>query len=58
MANKKQKDRKPKDPHAVYLGQLGGKARVKKLSAERRREIAQRAANARWEKQRKDDRNG
>ena len=41
-----------KNPHAVALGRLGGKkggrARADKLSAERRREIAQRAAQARW----------
>ena len=41
-----------KNPHAVILGRLGGlkggKARAKKLSAERRREIARAAAKARW----------
>jgi len=41
-----------KNPHAVALGRLGGKkggvARAKKLTAEQRREIAQRAARARW----------
>ena len=44
-----------KNPHAVILGRLGGlkggKARAKKLSAERRREIARAAAKARWAKQ-------
>ena len=39
---------------AVALGRLGGlkggKARAKKLSAERRREIAVRAVRARWAK--------
>lgn len=41
-----------KNPAAVELGRLGGKkggpARAKKLSARRRREIAKRAALARW----------
>jgi len=41
-----------KNPAAVKLGRLGGlkggKARARKLSAERRREIAQKAARARW----------
>ena len=43
-----------KNPHAVALGRLGGmkggKARAKKLSPEQRREIAQKAAKARWNK--------
>lgn len=42
-----------KNPAAVALGRLGGKkggpARALKLSAERRREIAQYAAFMRWE---------
>ena len=42
--------KKQKDPHAVYLGQLGGKARRRKLTADQRREIAKRAAAARWAK--------
>lgn len=41
-----------KNPAAVELGRLGGKkggkARAAKLSPERRREIARRAAAARW----------
>ena len=41
-----------KNPAAVALGRLGGKkggpARAKKLTAERRREIAKKAAEARW----------
>ena len=45
---------KEKNPHAVALGRLGGKkggpARAKKLSAEKRREIAKKAARARWKK--------
>jgi hypothetical protein len=32
-------------------GLVGGKARAKKLSAERRREIARKAALARWRRQ-------
>ena len=43
-----------KNPAAVALGRLGGKrggvARAKKLSAERRSEIAKAAAAARWKK--------
>lgn len=41
-----------KNPHAVALGRLGGlkggKARASKLTVERRKEIAQKAAMARW----------
>jgi hypothetical protein len=41
-----------KNPHAMALGRLGGlkggRARAEKLSAPRRREIARRAAEARW----------
>jgi len=44
-----------KNPAAVSLGRLGGlkggKARAASLSAEQRREIAKRAACARWQKQ-------
>jgi len=43
-----------KDPLAVELGRRGGlkggKARAKKLTAEKRREIAKQAARARWSK--------
>ena len=43
-----------KNPAAVALGRLGGlkggKARAKTLSAKRRREIALKAARARWDK--------
>lgn len=43
-----------KNPAAVILGRLGGlkggPARRKKLSAKRRKEIAQNAAKARWKK--------
>jgi len=46
--------KKEKNPAAVELGRLGGlkggKARAKKLSANRRREIALKAARARWDK--------
>lgn len=42
-----------KNPAAVELGRLGGqkggKARAAKLSAKRRREIAKKAAQARWQ---------
>ena len=41
-----------KNPNAVALGRLGGKkggpAQAKKLTAEQRREIARKAAKARW----------
>jgi ABC-type phosphate/phosphonate transport system ATPase subunit len=42
-----------KNPAAVLLGRLGGlkggKARAAKLSAQKRKEIAQKAAQKRWE---------
>ena len=41
-----------KNPHAVALGRLGGlkggKARFQKLTPERRKEIARKAAQIRW----------
>ena len=41
-----------KNPHAVALGRLGGlkggKARAEKLSGRKRKEIARKAALARW----------
>lgn len=37
-----------KNPAAVALGKLGGKARAKSLSAKKRKAIAQKAANKRW----------
>ncbi len=40
----------PKDRAAVKLGRKGGKARAAKLTADRRQEIAKRAAAARWAK--------
>jgi hypothetical protein len=43
-----------KNPHAVALGRLGGlkggKARFEKLTPEQRKEIARKAAKARWKK--------
>jgi len=46
-----------KNPHAVALGRLGGKksgkARLEKLTPERRKEIARIAAKARWAKRTK-----
>jgi len=45
---------KEKNPAAVALGRLGGlkggKARAEKLSARKRKEIAQKAARTRWRK--------
>jgi hypothetical protein len=46
-------EKKEKNPHAVQLGQLGGKARIKKITPEKRREIARNAARARWAKEKK-----
>ena len=47
-------DQPPKNPAAVELGRLGGKkggkARAEKLTPEQRKEIAQKAAKARWNK--------
>lgn len=44
-----------KNPHAVVLGRLGGlkggPARAKKLTAKRRKQIAKKAAQARWAKE-------
>jgi hypothetical protein len=42
--------KREKNPHAVALGQLGAKARLRKLTPERRREIAKKAIQARWAK--------
>lgn len=39
-----------KDPAAVSLGRKGGAARAAGMTARRRKEIAKRAANARWKK--------
>ena len=47
-------DNSGKNPAAVALGRLGGlkggKARAKKLTPEQRKEIARKAAKARWAK--------
>lgn len=47
---------KEKNPAAVALGRLGGlkggKARAEKLSAKKRKAIAEKAAQARWAKER------
>jgi RNase adaptor protein for sRNA GlmZ degradation len=37
-----------KNPAAVALGRMGGKARAEGLSAKKRKQIAKRAAKARW----------
>lgn len=37
-----------KNPAAVALGRMGGKARAKGLSAKRRKDIAKKAAKKRW----------
>ena len=43
----------PEERHAaaVTLGRKGGQSRAKKLTSEQRKEIAQRAAKARWIKE-------
>ncbi len=41
-----------KDRAAVELGRRGGQARAAKLTPEQRREIAKKAAQARWSKDR------
>lgn len=41
-----------KDPHAAALGRKGGKARLKKMTAEQRREIASAAGRASGEARR------
>lgn len=50
--------KKRKNPAAVALGKLGGKkgvkGRMEKLTPERRREIASRAARTRWAKEKHD----
>ncbi len=43
-------DNDGKNKAAVELGRRGGKARAEKITPERRREIARKAARARWEK--------
>jgi hypothetical protein len=39
-----------KNPAAVALGRMGGKARAEGLSARKRQEIAKKAAKVRWQK--------
>jgi hypothetical protein len=39
-----------KNPAAVALGRMGGKARAEGMTAKRRKEIAKKAARSRWEK--------
>lgn len=39
-----------KDPAAAALGRRGGTARAKSMTAEKRSEIARRAAASRWKK--------
>jgi hypothetical protein len=50
---------KKKNPHAVALGRVGGrksaKARMEKLTPEKRSEIARKAVQARWAKQKATD---
>jgi hypothetical protein len=45
--------KRDKNPHAVALGRIGGKARLQKLTPEKRREIARKAINTRWARARK-----
>jgi hypothetical protein len=57
VASSGEEEEPEKNPHAVALGRLGGlkggKARAAKLTAQRRQEIARRAAIARWKQQQK-----
>ena len=54
VATGQREDREPtpeeqgKDPAAAALGRKGGAARAKSMSAERRAEIASKAAASRW----------
>jgi hypothetical protein len=54
LATGQDEDKGSKNPAAVALGRLGGlkggKARAEKLSPERRKEIAKKAAESRWRK--------
>jgi hypothetical protein len=49
------KKKKAKNPHAVALGRLGGlkggKARIAQLNPEERRDLARKAVQARWAKE-------
>ena len=40
------------------MARLGGKARAKKMTAEQRRDSARKAVNARWDKQRRELKDG
>lgn len=58
LATGESKDVNPdegKNPKSIEAGRLGGlkggKARANKLSSEKRKEIAKKAANKRWEKE-------
>ncbi len=55
-AEKPPEEKPEKNPAAVALGRLGGlvggKARAAKLSVKRRKEIARKAAKARWQSRR------
>jgi hypothetical protein len=42
--------KKEKDPNAVALGRKGGKARLRTMTPEQRKEIARKAVAARWAK--------
>ena len=53
MAGGNNKEKKDKNPHAMALGRLGGKARLQKLSREERRQIAKKAIETRWAKEKK-----
>jgi hypothetical protein len=44
--------KKEKDPNAVALGRKGGKARLRTMTPEQRKEIARKAITARWAKAR------
>lgn len=44
-----------KDPAAKAMGRKGGKARAERLTPERRREIARKAAASRWTKVQKSE---
>lgn len=58
MPKKKKKIPSVKNPAAVELGKLGGKARAKSLTAKQRSEIAREAVNARWKKRDLEDDTG
>lgn len=52
IASGEEGDERPaKDEAAVALGRKGGKARAEKMSPERRKEIAKKAAESRWKGQ-------